>query len=169
MGLWGLTWEFLWQHDDVIKWQHFPRYWPFVRPHKGQWHGALMFSLICVSINDWVNTREAGDLRRYRTHYDVIVMDWVAPTPEMPSPVGSLQPFRSIPSDRRNDKIYAFLKSALYLWGVSGGGDSRFCPTNMLSHGKSCVSISNIKVKHRHYISIYPIRFWKETWPRAHL
>ena len=39
-------------HDDVIKWKHFPRYWPFVRgirrwpvnyPHKGQWRGALMF------------------------------------------------------------------------------------------------------------------------------
>ena len=25
-------------------------------------------------INGWVNTREAGDLRRYRVHYDVIVM-----------------------------------------------------------------------------------------------
>ena len=44
-------------HDDVIKWKHFPRYWPFVRgihgspvnsPHKGQWRGALMFSLICA-------------------------------------------------------------------------------------------------------------------------
>ena len=71
------------QHDDVIKWKHFPRYWPFVRgihrsplnsPHKGQWHGALMVSLICVWINDWVNNREAGDLRRYRAHYNVIVM-----------------------------------------------------------------------------------------------
>ena len=44
-------------YDDVIKWKHFPRYWPFVRgihrppvnsPHKGQWRGALMFSLICA-------------------------------------------------------------------------------------------------------------------------
>ena len=34
----------------------------------------LMFSLICVWINDWVNNREAGDSRRYRAHYDVIVM-----------------------------------------------------------------------------------------------
>ena len=42
--------------------------------HKGQWRGALMFSLIWVWINDWVNNREAGDLRRYRAHYDVIVM-----------------------------------------------------------------------------------------------
>ena len=33
-----------------------------------------MFSLICVWINDWVNNREAGDLRRYRANYDVIVM-----------------------------------------------------------------------------------------------
>ena len=41
---------------------------------KGQWRGALMFSLICVWINDWVNNREAGDLRRYRAHYDVTVM-----------------------------------------------------------------------------------------------
>ena len=72
------------QHDDVIKWKHFPRYWPFVRgihrspvnsPHKGQRRGALMFSLICVWINGWVNDREAGDLRRYHAHYDYTVMD----------------------------------------------------------------------------------------------
>ena len=70
-------------HDDVIKWKHFPRYWPFVReihrspvnfPYKGQWRGALMFTLICARMNGWVNNREAGDLRRYRVHYDVIVM-----------------------------------------------------------------------------------------------
>ena len=70
-------------HDDVIKWKHFARYWPFVggihrssvnSPHKGQWRGALMLSLICVRINGWVNNLEAGDLRRYRPHCDVIVM-----------------------------------------------------------------------------------------------
>ena len=33
-----------------------------------------MFSLICVWINGWVNNRDAGDLRRYRGHYDVNVM-----------------------------------------------------------------------------------------------
>ena len=46
----------------------------FNRGHKGQWRGALMFSLICVWIKGWVNNRDAGDLRRYRTHYDVTVM-----------------------------------------------------------------------------------------------
>ena len=43
-------------------------------PHKGQWRGALMFSSIYAWIDDWVNNREAGDLRRRRGHYDVNVM-----------------------------------------------------------------------------------------------
>ena len=62
-------------HDDVTKWKHFPRYWPFMRgihqspvnfPHKGQRRGSLMFSLICAWMNGWVNAGEAGDLRRHR-------------------------------------------------------------------------------------------------------
>ena len=74
-------------HDDVIKWKHFPRNWPFLRgihrwpvnsPHKGQWRGALMFSLICTRINGWVNNGEAGDLRRHRDHYDVIMYGQIA-------------------------------------------------------------------------------------------
>ena len=74
-------------HYDVNKWKHFPRYRPFVQvihqspvnsPHKGQWRGALVFSLICVWINGWVNNREAGDLRRHRDHYDVSVMESIS-------------------------------------------------------------------------------------------
>ena len=63
-------------HGDVIKWKHFPRS-PVNSPHKGQWRGALMFSLIYVWINGWVNNREAGDLRRYRANYDVTVMWYI--------------------------------------------------------------------------------------------
>ena len=72
-----LGWQCI--HGDVIKWKHFPRYWPFVRgihrssvnsSHKGQWRGTLMFSLIFA----WTNNRDAGDLRRNRAHYDVTVM-----------------------------------------------------------------------------------------------
>ena len=53
-------------YDDNMKWTHFPRYWPFMRgihrspvnsPHKGQWHGALMFTLICA-----LNTRSIKEL-----------------------------------------------------------------------------------------------------------
>ena len=56
----GMT-GFFYIHNDVIKWKHFPRYWLFVRgihrspvnsPHKGRWRGALMFSMICVWINN---------------------------------------------------------------------------------------------------------------------
>ena len=70
-------------HDDVIKWKHLPHYWPFVwgihqppvnSPHKGQWHGALMFSLTCSSINGGINNGEAGGLRCHCAHYDIIVM-----------------------------------------------------------------------------------------------
>ena len=70
-------------NDDVIKWKHFPCYWPFVRgihrspvnsPHKGQWRGAFMFSLICAWINGCVNNHKAGDLRRNSAHYNVTVM-----------------------------------------------------------------------------------------------
>ena len=88
----GHMWSTYLHHDntcpvsacDVIKWKYFPRYWPLVRgihrspgnsPHKGQWRGALMFSLICAWINGWVNNREAGDLRRHRAHCDVTVME----------------------------------------------------------------------------------------------
>ena len=73
------------EYDDVIKWKHFLRYWPFARgihrslvnsPHKGQWCGALMFSLICAWINGCVNNRKAGDSRSHHAHYDVIVINW---------------------------------------------------------------------------------------------
>ena len=45
-----LDWH--WNHDDVIKWKHFRRYWPFVwaihrspvnSPHKGQWRRVWCF------------------------------------------------------------------------------------------------------------------------------
>ena len=70
-------------HDDVIKWKHFPRYRTFVwgihrslvnPPHKGQWRGTLIFSLICAWTNGWVINRDAGDLRRHHAHNDVTVM-----------------------------------------------------------------------------------------------
>ena len=78
-------WHIFLKHDDVIKWKHFPRDWPFVRGihrslvnslRKGQSRGALMFSLICAWINGWVNNREAGDLKHRRAHYDIIVINW---------------------------------------------------------------------------------------------
>ena len=68
-----------WRHQIEI----FQRYWLFVRgihqslvdsPHKDQWRGALVFTLICAWTHGWINNRDAGDLRRHRGHYDVTVM-----------------------------------------------------------------------------------------------
>ena len=71
-----------WRHD--IKWKHFPLFWPFKgihwsavdsqRPRKGQWRGALIFSLIGAWINCCTNDRDAVDLKRHGAHYDVIEM-----------------------------------------------------------------------------------------------
>ena len=78
-------WRHQMSNQVKSKWKHFPRYRPFLRwihrspvnfPHKGQWRGTLMFSLICAWTNGWMNTRDAGDLRRHSTHYDITVMHW---------------------------------------------------------------------------------------------
>ena len=72
-----------WQHDDVIQGKLFARHRPFLRaiyrsplnsPHKSKWRGALVFSLIWAWTNGWVNNRDAGYLRRHRTHYYVTAM-----------------------------------------------------------------------------------------------
>ena len=80
-----------WLHDDIIKWKHFPRYWPFVRgTHRSSVTGSRWISLTKASdaelwcfflsalwINGWASNHGAGDLRRHRAHYDGIIMDWI--------------------------------------------------------------------------------------------
>ena len=69
-------------HDDVIKWKHFSRYWPFLwgihrspvnspkRPVT--WSFDVSFEL---RLNKHLNKNgDAGDFRRYRAHYDVNVI-----------------------------------------------------------------------------------------------
>ena len=84
--LWCKQWWPSWccDHDDVIKWKHFPLYCPFVwgihqspvnSPHKDQWRVALMFPLIWAWTNSSANNQHAGDLRCHCSHYDVTVMD----------------------------------------------------------------------------------------------
>ena len=40
------------------------------------WGGALIFSLIFAWTNNWVNNRDAGDLKHHRTHNDATVLRW---------------------------------------------------------------------------------------------
>ena len=70
-------------HGDVIKWKHFPRYWPLCGEFTGhQWNprtGANVAELWCFLwfepwINGLVSNDETGDLRRHRAHYDATVM-----------------------------------------------------------------------------------------------
>ena len=118
----GNNWDRILPHDDVIEWKHLPRYWPFVRgihrspvnsPHKGQWRGAFMFSLICARINGWVNNHEVGDLRSHHTHYDVIVMS-VSVTRTT-----SFQIFSTLHSLPYNGKFFAHNTKICLNFGVS--------------------------------------------------
>ena len=81
-------------------------------PQKGQWRGALMFSLICVWINGRVNDREAGDLRRYRAHYDVTVMLYEI--------YAYIWPRKYSVCDGNSAKMYAtYFWSEVYIWNVN--------------------------------------------------
>ena len=66
------------RHDDVIKWKHFRRYWPFLRgihrspvnsPHKGQWRGVCCFFDLCLEKNGWWCTDLANTNRSHLGHY----------------------------------------------------------------------------------------------------
>ena len=70
------------EHDDVINWKHFPRYWPFARgihrvPRTKASDAELYVFFDLRRINRLVNNGEAGELRRYRAHYDVIAMSYL--------------------------------------------------------------------------------------------
>ena len=62
-------------------------YPPVDSPHKGQCRGGMIFCLICAWTNDWVNNRDAGDLRRHRADWyvtvvlvlDLIMPEWIHP------------------------------------------------------------------------------------------
>ena len=77
----GILYKCKISHDDVDKWKHFPRYWPFVRGSTGhRWipltkaNDAELW-LISAWTNGWADNQDAGDLRRHSAHYDVTVME----------------------------------------------------------------------------------------------
>ena len=123
-------------HDDVIKWKHIPRHWPFVRgihwwpvnsPHKGQWCGTLMFSLICSWVNGWVNNRQAGDLRRHRVGYDVTVMIWCGVFIFLRFGKTTVSRGRIVQITRRRHVQKRILLK--FLWRLSGHGRPRYLAT----------------------------------------
>ena len=64
-------------HDDVIKWKHFfallalcNRWIPLTKASNAE----IWCFLWCTWTNSWVNSRNAGGLRRHDAHYDITVM-----------------------------------------------------------------------------------------------
>ena len=171
-------WKIHTKQDDIIKWKHFPRNWPFVRgihrlpmnsPHKGQWRGALMLSLICAWINGWVNNGEAGD-------WDAIVLIMTSPQWS----IGSWM--EHIKAEFVGELIYSFVKMLVPSQFIHGtllsemsssmlSSDifkilfailSVFC-ANFFDADKTLLSNEHIllKFKSRAKIQIVEIQYWQ--------
>ena len=91
--------------DDVIKWKHFPCYWPFVReihqspvdcPHKGQWCRALMFL--------WSVPEQA--------HYSDVIMGDIA------SQITSLKIVYSTLYSDTDQRKHQSSASLAFVWGI---------------------------------------------------
>ena len=68
-------------HDDVIKWKHFPRHWPFVSGIHWSPVDSPSQRPVTPSFGVYFDLRlnkqlgkQSGDLRRHRAHYDATVM-----------------------------------------------------------------------------------------------
>ena len=93
-------------HDDGIKWEHFPRYCPFVMgihrslvdsSHKDQWRGVLCFLWSAPKQTvEHANNQDVGDLKRHRAHYCVTIM-WIQMVINPHRNTCSLYDFRPIP------------------------------------------------------------------------
>ena len=73
---WSSTCQFLCFHDDVIKWKHFPRYWPFVR---GIHRSPVIMIIKWVTNVDHLISNELVEqiqLMTYFLHSVMITFDW---------------------------------------------------------------------------------------------
>ena len=77
-----IFYDFQNNHDDIIKWKYFPRYWTFLGESIGTGgfpsqkpvtRSSDVFFDMRLNKN-WANNWQAGDLKRHRAHYDVIIM-----------------------------------------------------------------------------------------------
>ena len=94
-------------------------YWPLVRGihrwlvdslHKGQWRGALIFSLIRAWTNGWANNRDAGDLRRHGAYYGITVMSLSHKVTVLLSPLWALLCFKWSDTHTQRITIYMYKK-----------------------------------------------------------
>ena len=102
-------------HDNVIKWKHFTRYWPFVRgihlspvnsPHKGHWRGALMLL---------TPKRVASQCARYSRYARICFINQKRQSAHFQS---------EILTHTKYMKPFVFRKNANYLWLLRSLGTS---------------------------------------------
>ena len=118
-----------------------PGEFPAQRPGRG----ALMFSLICVWMNVWVNNRE--DLRLYSTHYDITVMIFHVTEPLWGEYIGQL------PSQR---------PSGAELWCFLWCMNENMVPANRLKFAKRTLNIS-VTFLWKHFLpfqTLKSVTFW---------
>ena len=166
-------------HDDIIKWKHFPHYWPFMprihgslvnSPHKGQWCEALVFSLICAWTNGWVNNRDASDLRCHHTHYDVTVMFTTSPyntiLGRVTDPICITLPFFF--------QSFNFWMSCLYLQKPKSGQIMHTeevqwvkVAVSSIKLGQSCYGKIQSSGEHKNCLSMDILTQWSALWKCA--
>ena len=84
-------------YDNVIKWKHFPHYWPFVRvfhrspmnsPNKGRWcfFDLRLYKRLRKQFRWWFETSSRSLWRRYYDNYIIRNGRWIADAITCPRP-----------------------------------------------------------------------------------
>ena len=148
-------------HDDVIKWKHFPRYWPFVRgihrspvnsPHKGQWRGALMISLICA-----LNKRLSKQSRSWRFETSS------RPLWRHCNMVGQRVEFIISSHVLTNEKLFLihYQANSSYTSLSKSHHPPMLLFTQQTTHWDTCLPIHNIFVDNVYVMLLVPEQLWR--------
>ena len=89
--------QLLLHHDNVIKWKHFPHYWPFVRlihrspvnsPSKGRWcfFDLRLYKRLSKQFRWWFETSSRSLWRHYYDKYFIRNGRWIADAITCPRP-----------------------------------------------------------------------------------
>ena len=130
-----------------------------------------MFSFIFAWTNSWVNNGDAGDLRRNRSHYDVIVM---GPSTQNEQEKAIAVAFVPCPTVARGVGHALMVRWDLYC----ANSTSIHCFRKRIAynlHLMTSYSLWNISIRHRYrymslflrqqkYITQEPVRGWPTLW-----
>ena len=87
---------------------------------------TLTISMICAWTNRWANNKDNGDLKRYRAHYDVIIMIILQTTQELETQFFLIGGTNFL-DDAPNDVLYPSTTACGH-WSVSSAVRPRLLP-----------------------------------------